>query len=171
MQMGNNVHTIILTNLTFPAPQSISFYGIMPEEFTETHSTIFEQIDIKSRSNPLASYAGSTSRTVDISVDIHEDYLAEFNGGRADIRDFVAAVRSITYPQYQGTIVIPPRVLIRIGNFFKLKGYCNSCSVTWKKPIRNGRFISATLSFSLSEALEQSYTAAEVFTKEDLRRV
>ena len=162
---------MILTNLTFPAPQSVSFYGILPDEFTETHSTNFESIDIKSRSNPLASFAGSSARTSDISFDIHEDYLAEFNGGTADIREFIAAIKSITYPEYQGTIVVPPRILLRVGSFFKIKGYCNSCSITWKKPIRDGRFILASVSISITEALSQSFAASEVFTQEDLRRV
>lgn len=171
MDIGKNVHKMILTNLTFGAPQSISFYGILPDEFSETHQTTFETIEIKSRSNPLASYAGSTARTVDISVKIHEDYLAEFNGGTADIRDYVAAIKSITYPEYQGTVVVPPTVLLRIGDFFKIKGYCTSCTITWEKPIRDNHYIVATANFSIAEALSQSYTASEVFTKEDLRRM
>lgn len=164
-----NLHKMVLTNLTFPAPQSLSFCGVLPDEFTESHSTNFEPFDIKSRSNPVASYAGSAARTVSITVGVHEDYLSQF--GISDIRDFVAAVKSITYPEYMGTKVVPPRVLLRIGNFFKMKGYCTDCSITWKKPIRNERYIYADITFSITEAINQAFAASEIFAKEDLRRV
>lgn len=150
--------------------QHLSFYGVLPDEFTESHTANFEPFDIKSRSNPLASYGSGSARNVSISVDIHEDYLAEFNGGSADIREYIAAIKSITYPEYQGTLVVPPKVLLRVGTFLKIQGYCTSCSITWKKPIRDGRFIFATVQFDISEALEQAYSASEVFSMEDLRR-
>lgn len=171
MLIGKNVHKMTLTNLTFGAPQSISFYGILPDEFTESHSTNFEQIDIKGRSNPLWAYAGSSARETSITVTLHEDYLAEFMGGSADIREFVAAIRSITYPEYQGTMTVPPTILLRIGSFFKMKGICQSCQVTWKKPIRDNRYIVADISISIAEALEDSYTASEVFSMSDLVRM
>ena len=171
MLIGKNVHKMVLTNLTFGAPQSISFYGILPDEFSESHSALFDTIEIKGRSNPLAAYSGSSARTVSITVTIHEDYLAEFMGGYADIRQFIGAIRSITYPEYRGTLTVPPKVLLRIGQFLKIQGYCSSCTVTWKKPIRDGRFIVADVSFEIVEALTNSYTASEVFSTADLRRM
>lgn len=170
MLIGVNVHNMILTNLTFPAPQSLSFYGMLPEEFTESHATNFEQIEIKGRSSPLASYGGSSARSTEISVLIHEDYLAEFNGGKADITEYIAQIKALTYPLYKGTLTIPPKVLLRVGDFFSIRGYCANCSITWKLPIRDRHYIQAQASFAISESLPVSYTAEDIFSGADIRR-
>lgn len=171
MIIGKNVHKMILTNLTFPSPQSISFYGMLPDDINESHSTNFEPLDIKSRSSQLFSYAGSNSRGVSFGIDVNEDYLAEFNGGRADIREYMAAIKAITYPIYQGTMVIPPSVLLRCGEFLKIRGFCNSCEISWHKPIRDGHYVNATVNISITETLSKSFAANEIFTMEDLRSV
>lgn len=170
MLIGKNVHKMILTNMSLDTPVSISFYGMLPEEFTETHSANFEEIDIKSRSSTLASYAGGSARTTEISVNLNEDYLAEFNGGGENYRldDYVATIKSLTYPMYKGVLVLPPRLRLRIGDFFKIQGFCTSCSVTWRLPIRDGRYINAGVSLSITEARSMALSADQVIQKEDL---
>lgn len=171
MLIGQNVNKMRLTNLTTGAPLSINFYGVLPESVQESHATNFEPLSIKSRSNPLVSYSGSGTRSTSISVLLHEDYIAEFEGGAADIRRTVAKIKSLTYPQYENLRVLPPRVLLRIGDFFKIYGYCSDCQVTWKLPIRNDRYIVAEVSFTIQEALKQSFTMAEVWNMSDMARI
>lgn len=170
--MGENVNKITIGNLTFENPQIISLYGILPDEFSEVHGTKYDSIEIKSRSNPLASYGGSTARTIDFTFDIHEDYLDEFEGGnmKANITDYVNKIKSITYPRYVETYVVPPRVYIKVADSFRLKGYCNNCNVVWKKPFRDGRYIYATIILSIVETLSISFTADEIFSHQDLAR-
>jgi hypothetical protein len=141
-----------------------------PDDITEAHTANFEQIDIKSRSNPLQAYSGSGARTTDLSFDIHEDDLRVSIGANADIIQFVGQVKALTYPRYQGGVVIPPRVFIKIGDFFRMKAFCGSVNVTWKKPIRNNRYICASLQMSFTEILSLSFTADEVTTGGDLGR-
>ena len=69
-----------------------------------------------------------------------------------------------------GTKVIPPRVFITIGGYVKMKGYCTSCSVNWKKPVRDGRFVFCTVTLDITETLSISFSADEVFTMDDMRR-
>jgi hypothetical protein len=165
---SNNLVTIV--NTSFNPPRAINFYHMSPDDITESHTAEFEPVVIKSRSNPLAAYSGSGARTTDLSFDIHEDDLRVVMGPSADIIQFVGQVKALTYPRYQGGVVIPPRVFIKIGDFFRMKAYCSSVNVTWKKPIRNNRYICATLAMSFSEILSMSFTADEISTGGDLGR-
>lgn len=166
-----NLHKIILSNMTFDPPQSITFYGILPDTIMEQHGASFNSMDIQSRSGPLYSYSGGSARTITIEFEVHEDYLAEFNGGYADIREYAANFKALTYPEYVKTKVEPPSVLLRVGTFIRLKGVCESSSVTWRKPIRNGRYIVADFSITLNEANANAFAASEILLMDDLRRV
>jgi len=169
---ANPSNLVTIVNTTFNPPRAINFYGLAPDDITESHSANFEPIDIMGRSSPIAVYSGGGGRTVDISLDIHEDYLKEYSNqmGKADIREFVAEVKALTYPRYQGGVVIPPRVFIKIGEFFRMKAYCGSVSVSWKKPIRDGKYIVAGLSMNFTEILSVSFSADEVSSGKDLER-
>lgn len=166
-----NQHKIILTNYTFSPPQSMTFYGILPDDITESHSATFDEMQIQSRSGSLFAYSGGPSRTIDLSIDVHEDYLAEYNGGSADIREYAAQFKALTYPEYMESYVIPPSLLLRVGSFILFKGICTSASVVWHKPMRNDRYIYATFTLSLQEANKNAFAASEIMAMDDLRRV
>ena len=166
-----NAHKVILTNLTFDPPESISFYGVLPDSIQEAHQANFQPMDIQSRSGPLFAYSGGSARNITIDIDVHEDYLAEYNGGKADIREYAALFKALTYPEYKGTKVEPPSVLLRVGSFIRIKGICSSSSVTWEKPMRNGRYIVAKFSVTIEEANQLAFAASEILAMDDLRRV
>lgn len=166
-----NQHKIILTNLTFSPPMSMTFYGILPDEISESHTANFANMDIMSRSGQLWSYSGGDSRTIDLSIEVHEDYLASYNGGKADIREYAAQFKALTYPEYTEAGVIPPSILLRVGSFIKFKGICRSSTVVWRKPMRNNRYIVAAFQLSLAEANSNAFAASEILLMDDLRRV
>ena len=166
-----NQHKIILTNLTFDPPQSVTFYGILPDDIQEQHSANFTPMEIQSRSGPLFAYSSGTARSISLDFDVHEDYLAEYNGGTADIREYAATFKALTYPEYMGTKVVPPSVLLRVGTFIRFKGICTNASVNWQKPIRNGRYLVAKFSLTLEEANDNAFAASEILAMDDLRRV
>lgn len=166
-----NQHKVILTNVTFDPPQSIEFYGLLPDTIEESHSANFNPFQIMSRSGEIQAYAGGSGRTIELDIEVHEDYLAGYNGGKADIRDYAAQFKALTYPEYEGTRVRPPEVLLRVGSFINFHGICTSASVTWKKPIRNDRFIVAEFHLSLTETNRLAFAMSEILYKEDLRRV
>jgi hypothetical protein len=169
---ANPDNLVTIVNTSFNPPRAINFYGLAPDDLTESHSANFEPVEIMGRSSPLASYSGGGGRTVDISLDVHEDYLKAYSNQKnvANIVEFVGQVKALTYPRYQDNIVIPPRVFIKIGEFFRMKAYCNSVSVSWKKPIREGRYIMAGLNMNFTEILSVSFSADEVATGKDLER-
>ena len=166
-----NQHKIILSNTTFSPPQSMTFYGILPDDITESHGANFEPMSIMSRSGQLLAYSGGSNRELTLNITVHEDYLAEYMGGTADIREYAAQFKTLTYPEYTEGGVIPPSILLRVGTFIQFKGVCSNAQVTWKKPIRNGRYIVADFSLSLQETNSNSFAASEIFAMDDLRRV
>jgi len=164
---------ITIVNCTFNPPRSINFYGITPDEVTESHSASFDPQDIRGRSNPLAAYSGSGARTTSLSIDVHEDYLRMYSKSleKARLVDFIGQIKALTYPRYQSGIVIAPKVFIKIGEFFLMKAYCSQVSVTWKKPLRENKYyVSANISMDFSEILSISFSADEVATGMDLGR-
>lgn len=169
---GNSENLITIVNTTFNPPQAINFYGLAPDDFSENHTAEWDPAVIRSRSSPLAAYSGGGARTVSLAIDIHEDYMkAYFNGGNSnEITQFVGQLKALTYPRYQGGTVIPPKVFIKIGQFFRMKAYCTSVDITWKKPIRNNKYIAATISMSFTEILSTCFSADEVATGGDLGR-
>jgi hypothetical protein len=163
---------ITIVNTTFTPPQSITFYQLCPDDLTESHQENFEPVDIKSRSNPLQAYSGSSSRSIDLSIDVHEDYLRAYSQeiGKADIVAFIAQLKALTYPRYQQGVVIPPKCFVKVGDFFRMKAICTSVSVAWKKPLRDNKYISATISMSFNEILSISFSADEIASGGDLQR-
>ena len=166
-----NDYLVTLINMTLSPPASIYLYGISPEDIAESHSAQFEDMNIMSRSGILMSYTGGDARSISLNFDIHEDYIAEYEGKNADIRDYVAAIKTLTYPRYVGPTVLPPRVRLKVGKFILLQGVCRSTTVTWKKPVRNGRYIYANCQIEIMETNSMSFDAIEIAAKGDLRRV
>ncbi|WJZ23501.1 contractile injection system tube protein [Listeria phage LIS04] len=164
-----NTNLIVLTNLAFSPPETIKFHGIVPEEISESHSTNMEQVAIQSRSSALAAYGGSNSRTTSIQFDIHEDYLIEYMGIK-DITEYVAKIKALTYPRFENGAVIPPRCYLKVGSVLKLTGYPESVDITWRKPIRDGRLIWASISINFTEYVSLSYSADEIASGSDLGR-
>jgi hypothetical protein len=179
---------IMICSHVFPEPRILRFMGIVPDDISESHSTEFEAVAIKSRSSPHAAYGGSTAREISFSFQIHEDYLntalsddgaiahqkREMQENRrirgdGNLSAFVAEIKHLTYPKYEGYFVYPPKISLKIGDDIMLKGYTTSVSVSWKPPIRNGRYIVAEISLSFVEVLEVSFSAEEIFDRTDIQ--
>jgi hypothetical protein len=163
---------ITIVNTSFNPPRSINFYKMSPDDISESHTANFENEDIHGRSSPLAVFSGGGARTTNLSIDLHEDYLRMFSPQmqNTDIVMFVSQIKALTYPRYQGGVVIPPRCFIKVGEFLMMKAYCSSVNVSWKKPLRNGRYISATVSMEFSEILSISFSADEIASGGDVNR-
>ena len=149
----------------------MTFYGMLPDSIQESHGANFEPMTIVSRSGQILSYSGGSNRELSLTIEVHEDYLASYNGGKADIREYAALFKTLTYPEYLDSKVVPPSLLLRVGSFIKFKGVCTNASVNWMRPMRNNRYIRAEFNISLTEANSVAFAASEIFTMDDLRRV
>lgn len=162
--VDQNLGPIIIVNLN--TGKEIHLDGLFPEDLSEEQSVSFEDITIRGRSSGFSAYSGGGSRTTTIIFTLHEDYLGGYMG-IDDIREVVSLLKATIFPVYENSgAIIPPRVYLRIGDTINFKrAYVTSCNVTWKKPIRNGRYIVADVNMGVTEILK---VALDTFDVEDM---
>ncbi len=137
--------------------------GLFPDDVGESQTASFDPIEIRGRSSAFAAYSGGSSRTTSLTFTLHEDYLGGYMGIH-DIREAVSLLKATIFPIYDGGgAIIPPRIYLRILNtiIFK-KAYPTDCSITWKKPIRGGRYIVAEVSMSITEIVKEAWDTFDV---------
>ena len=91
------------------------------------------------------------------------------NGSSKSLKlvDFVKDLKALTYPQYLTNIYKPPMILLEVGDFFKMRGFC-TVSVSWKKPLREGRYVNASVTIQVTEALKKSFGMDDILGSKDL---
>lgn len=113
----------------------------LPDELTDSQPANFSEVALQGRSAPLLAYENSGPRTINFTVQLHDDYQP---GG---ILSTVHKLKALAYPKY-GSRVQAPKCYVRFGNMVKATAVCTDVSVTWKKPIRDGIYICADVSLS-----------------------
>lgn len=139
---------------------------LYPEEVNEQISAKWTTQTILGRSSPIAAYANTDLKEVSFSLDLHRDFLTgsfshteeslkaaggslskQAAGKQVQTAKGPFATRSwytnankllqiSCYPQYTSNGMIPPTTYFIFGQMI-LKGFVNSYSTTWKKPIIN----------------------------------
>lgn len=100
-------------------------------------------------------YDNTGPRSVNFSVRLHDDYC------KFGIKQSVQNLKALAYPEYDG-YVYPPECYVRIGNFLRFKGLCDSVSLSWERPIRNNQYLVADLSLSFQVVHNLVYSAFDV---------
>ncbi len=141
----------------------IKLDGLFPNDLSENQTANFEGVSIKGRSSEFAIYSGGTSRTVNLSFELHEDYLGGYLG-IYDIRQMVSLLKATAFPIYESSgAIIPPRIYLRVADTIIInKGYSSGCNVTWKKPIRDGRYIMADVTMDITEISKRGLDTYDV---------
>lgn len=127
----------------------------VPASVAETYGTSWETIDIRNSTEPYMGYNASGPRTVNVSFQLHDDYLS------MGVLGAVKFLTALQYPEYLGSLVIVPKVMALIGKV-KVVGVCTSVTVNWEKPIREGHYIMATVSMSFVSSGRSSPSMSEV---------
>lgn len=140
---------------------------LYPDEVTEQISARWATQNVLGRSAPISAYVGTDLKSVSFSLDLHRDFLTgsfshtreslnaiggteqwnQLAGNQKQTAKGPFATRSwytnankmlqiCCYPQYTSNGMIPPTTYFIFGQMI-LKGYVNSYSTTWKKPILN----------------------------------
>lgn len=146
-----------------------------PNEVTESINAQWEEQSIIGRSSSISTYAGTSLKSVNFTLDLHRDFLTgsysltrsnmeeiagqhgktaddliknhQSAGTQYDYTDGLFGGRSwyvninkmlqmACYPQYTEYGTIPPTTYFIFGQMI-LKGFVESYSTTWKKPILN----------------------------------
>ena len=139
---------------------------LYPEEVTESISATWSKQNILGRSSALAAYANTELKNVNFSLDLHRDFLTgsfshtaktlsdiggnlanqaagyqrQSDKGPFDTRTWYININKMLqmscYPQYTTAGLMPPTTYFIFGQMI-LKGFVESYSTTWKKPIIN----------------------------------
>lgn len=152
---------------------------LYPEEVTESISASWSTQKLLGRSSPIAAYANTDLKNVSFSLDLHRDLLtgsfshtaetlknvgASIRGqaagnqkqsqkGPFDTRTWYININKLLqmscYPQYTEAGLIPPTTYFIFGQMI-LKGFVESYSTSWKKPIINTFYAWNTVTIQMS---------------------
>lgn len=155
--------TLTIKNLTLGG--TIKIKNSTAENISETPSApLFNGYDIPGRSSPPQAYSGGETRTISFTMKLHRD-LMEANSEESASKKFNSLLnnlRALNYPYYSSSGVVPPKVFVKYGRVFKIKGYA-TVTIELERPYdRWKRPMSAEVSFTISEVLVTSMDAKQV---------
>lgn len=127
----------------------------VPEEFSYSHGSNWDEQGTKGRSIPHINYGGGTSRTVDIAVTISADFCEHRN-----IDSILDKLEALSYPIYKDKI-LAPKCVFRCANF-TVTGVIASVDITRKLPIINGSYSQADVSISFIEVFDKAPQASMI---------
>lgn len=121
----------------------------LPDSVSHSISASFESTDVPGNTNTYFGYGGTESPSISFSIQIHDDYCPK------GIIKTVAFYESLAYPAFQGRIV-SPNCRVILGNFLRFDAICESVSVEWSPPVRDGIYLNANVSFSFRRIFRSS---------------
>lgn len=166
---------------------------LYPDEVTESISAQWQTQPILGRSSPLAAYSNTSLKTVNFTLDLHRDLLTgsfghtrsslESAGGSLNKQAAGLQIQSAKgpfatrswytsankmlqiscYPQYTSNGLIPPTTYFIFGQMI-LKGFVESYSTTWKKPIINTFYGWNSVSIQMSCYPDSIISASDIIT-------
>lgn len=130
-----------------------SYYNInlpvYPDEISDNFSASWSTQQIVGRSSPISAYTGTDFRRVSFSVDLHRELLSESGNPTGKMETLLRTLEKSVYPEYLSQGLMPPVATFRFGDFYA-RGYVESVSFTWKKPIINNQYMVAATSISMA---------------------
>lgn len=129
-----------------------------PDEISDTVSAQFDPQEIRGRSSPYQGYNSSGPRTLSFSLILHDDLCKE------GILNTINRLKSLVYPGYGG-VLSTPACLVRIGDMIHMKAIVSDVGVSWQKPYRNGVYLLAEVSLTLSEVVDTPHSASDIWKK------
>lgn len=115
----------------------------MPETVNDSYVANFSDQVTQGRSSPFKAYSNSGPRTVSFTVVLSLDY-------RRDLNSVVNSLRAMLKP-YKATVLTPPYVMVRIGDFLNIKAVPQSFDVVWKGGYKDSMYRICECTFQFSE--------------------
>ena len=156
---------------------------VIPEQVSKSLSANWESLNIPGRAASYYSYTGTSNRTVNFSIQLHNDLLENYtwveNGVKfksnessgLTMNKIISFLESCCYPIYESEKIIPPVVLLKIGDEIKMRGIINNVSETSQLPFRDvivaGRtfkkYLMKTISISFTEVPARNPNAGSIY--------
>jgi hypothetical protein len=129
---------------------------MIPQKVSYSYIPSFSAQHILGRASPVFLYTGGSNITYEFSVTLHEDALSEVQKLKyKTLEGFIDAIKMLSFPALKDADNISKgyeaslrNVYFQLGDISGL-GIINT-SVEWKKPLRDGRYIMADVSFTIT---------------------
>jgi hypothetical protein len=132
-------------------------WSFNPESFEDSDSVNFAKIDIPGMSHPRIQFTGGGERSLSFVIPLHYS--------QTDVGKEIKILRSWLYSEYSGGRLTkaPHRLLVQFGETWQgEKWVMESCGVAYKRFDKDGNPISAEVSVTLIEYIEESKGMGEV---------
>lgn len=139
----------------------IEIDNVIPDALSYSYSPNYSGQATLGRMSPIQIYSGGSNKEYSFTLTVHEDMIKS-NSKFDSIISFVNAIKSLSYPTVLSNgVVVKPQVRFYLG---KISGAgIVKTSINWLKPFRNGRYVMAEISFSIT--VEQINNAPRVRTE------
>lgn len=158
---------IVFTRTTINDVEEIEIKTI-PQNVDYTYRPNFTSQSVLGRATPMYQYTGATGKSLSFSIELHEDIHVEAG---ESLDTLVQRIKTLSSPVVDrgGYAEEYPRVYFSLGEleaFVKVE-----TDVTWKKPIRDGKYIMAEIGFKidiLEELREVEYRQFQEVVVDDV---
>lgn len=156
---------------------------VIPEQVSQSVSANWEATSIPGRASSYYSYVGTSNRTVNFTIQLHNDLLEMYKWSEGGVvssandpaglnmNKIIKFLESCCYPEYTAGKIIPPVVLLKIGDEVKMRGIINNVSRTSQLPFREvtsgqnkyKRFLYSSLSVTFTEVPASNPSASSIY--------
>lgn len=146
------------------------FFQNMPEELAESKAANWNDTEILGRSEPIKAYSSSTARAISLTLQFAASIDAGDKGTTGSLLDKLRFVRSLVYPVYTEITLAPSKVLLSIGQWFKIVGVVRDYTVTYQRPWTEEATepTLATVAISIEEANVNPFGRVDILSAADL---
>lgn len=138
-------------DIIFPLP-------CYPDQISESQSASWSQSSPLGRSSPISTYTGTGYRTFGLNFRLHREMC---NGNEAYIDEVLVELRRTVFPYYIEKGLQPPVTTFQFGQF-RCKGYVESVSFSWMKPIIDGYYQCCDVSVNFVDVPDSVFSASNL---------
>lgn len=131
-------------------------FKLVPQSVSTSYGPRYVKQQPFASLRPLNFYVGGTGRTLEFTIELHEQDQATVKAGQS-IYDVISTLKKFSEATTGNIKVEDPVVYLQLGSHFAGKGHLNT-SVEYRLPIREGRYQHAIVGFSFTYHEEFSET-------------
>ena len=142
---------------------------VYPEQISDSLGSKFASVNPLSRTAPIYAYSYAGPRNVQVTLNLHRDFMSSVNINNTDFLDkdeltddyvdtLIKYLQAMALPSFKAIeisnkMVNPPMIAVRFGNQVFIKGIVNGdVAVTYSGPLDSyNRYQEVAISFNVSE--------------------
>lgn len=126
-----------------------------PDSISESQNATWSTSSPLGRSSPISTFTGTGYRTFGLNFRLHREMC---NGDEEYIDMLLVELRRTVFPYYIEKGLMPPITTFQFGQF-KCKGYVESVSFNWQKPIIDGYYQCCDVGLNFVDVPDKVFSA------------